>query len=102
MSSTRQELIPNLSRALSLIFAQERAAQECHADVEAFGAPSECHRDVERGNQRAMREVEIRCRLMTGAPLPAMWAEAQRRATRKSLYKALDRIIAASDFLARF
>lgn len=46
-----------LGRAISILVAHERAVDEMHGDVRAFGAPSECHGVVSRYAARDFRLV---------------------------------------------
>lgn len=82
-------MVPNFSRACSLVAGFNRQCRECIADLHAFHAPSECYRDVSKGLHRSLRKVKQQVRGLTKLRWSAFCREVERRTSPKFAYNFL-------------
>lgn len=83
---TANKNIRNLSRAVSLIRAQNRNEHERFDDLASFHAPGECYPIVERGLARERRRLARRIKGLTGYPMRAVLREIERRTSSRWVY----------------
>lgn len=87
--------IPNLGHVLTRLAHHEASEELMHMDVSAFHAPGECHALVSKGEDRRFQALLTEL----GLTEEAIEAEARRRVSGNTLYRATSRLV--SEYLDR-
>jgi hypothetical protein len=99
MLGGEEDAMPNLGKALSIIWVQRAREHALDMDIVAFGAPSECHDLVAKGETGRRRQARRHAEAVAGMPYRRIMREAKRRTEGHALHRAEERVI--GDWLAR-